>query len=193
MEDKRELILVAARRMFVTLGYPAATISAIAGEARVARGLVHHYFKNKEDLFVQVMKAYYDEALSPAAFDAIPAENPAELATAVVALLRQAFQYSPDLYAMVYESVSVSRRSEPVRTALQEIWTYSRRATEQSIERMLAAGTIRNRLGAKALTTMSIALVHGLGLQLLGEPEVAEQEETWEGLKSTLAHLFDQS
>jgi AcrR family transcriptional regulator len=193
MNDKRELILVAARRMFVTLGYPAATISAIAGEARVARGLVHHYFKNKEDLFVQVMKAYYDEALSPAAFDAIPAESPAELATAVVALLRQAFQYSPDLYAMVYESVSVSRRSEPVRTALQEIWTYNRRATEQSLERMLAAGTIRNRLGAKALTTMSIALVHGLGLQLLGEPEVAEQEETWEGLKSALAHLFDQS
>jgi AcrR family transcriptional regulator len=193
MDDKRELILVSARRMFVTLGYPAATISAIAGEAGVARGLVHHYFKSKEDLFVQVMKAFYDEALSPAAFDTIPADTPAELATAAVALLRASFQYSPELFALVYESVSVSRRSEPVRKALQEVWNAGRAATEKSIDRMRAAGTIRSKLSTSALTTMSIALIHGLGLQLLGEPEVADQEETWEGLKVALAHLFDQS
>ncbi len=190
MEEKRELILLAAMRMFVKLGYPAATISEIAREAGVARGLVHHYFKNKEDLFIQVIRSFYEGAVGPAAFDEIPAKNPEELAAAVVTLLRQAFDSAPDFFALDYESLSVARRSEPVRAALHAMWRAYRRKTEQALERLRERGVIRSRRSAAALTTVSIALIHGLGLQILGEPETADDEETWEALEASLVLLF---
>jgi AcrR family transcriptional regulator len=189
-EDKREHILLAARRTFTRLGYPAATINEIAAEAGVARGLVHHYFKNKEQLFIEVMRSMYEGALGPAAFDQIPAETPEELARGVVDLMRMAFRSAPDFFILDYESLSVSRRSEPVRKALYSLWRSYRRETEEAIERLRELGTIQTERPAPELTTMTIALIHGLGLQILGEPEIAEQEETWTALGETMSTLF---
>ena len=50
-EDTRGAILTAARSAFAAVGYHAATMRGIAGEAGVDPALVHHYFGTKEDLF----------------------------------------------------------------------------------------------------------------------------------------------
>ncbi len=48
----RQAILTAARRRFAEVGYDAATIRAIAGDASVDPALVHHFYGTKEGLFV---------------------------------------------------------------------------------------------------------------------------------------------
>ena len=48
--DKRDRILLAARRLFVRQGFHATPTSAIAKEAGVANGTLFHYFKTKEEL-----------------------------------------------------------------------------------------------------------------------------------------------
>ena len=70
--DTRGAILEAARRMFGTSGYHAATIRAIAAEAEVDPALVMHYFGTKEDLFAASIRL----PLRPAeAADAILADG----------------------------------------------------------------------------------------------------------------------
>ena len=53
--DRRARILDAALSEFAEQGYFKASTTAIAARAGVAKGLVFHYFKNKEDLFVEVV------------------------------------------------------------------------------------------------------------------------------------------
>lgn len=48
-------ILAAARAAFAERGYQGATIRSIAAAAEVNPALVHHYFGNKDDLFVAAM------------------------------------------------------------------------------------------------------------------------------------------
>jgi AcrR family transcriptional regulator len=50
--DTRETILAAARRRFATVGYAAASVRAIAADARVDPALVMHYFGTKDALFI---------------------------------------------------------------------------------------------------------------------------------------------
>lgn len=50
IEDKRERILIAARRLFVNQGIQGTSTASIAGEAGVANGTLFHYFKTKEEL-----------------------------------------------------------------------------------------------------------------------------------------------
>jgi len=50
LEERRQAILVAAKRVFVEKGYDAATINDIASEADVAAGSIYRYFDNKADL-----------------------------------------------------------------------------------------------------------------------------------------------
>jgi AcrR family transcriptional regulator len=56
-QDTRTSILEAARASFAEKGYDKASIRGIAGDAGVDPALVHHYFGNKEKLFLAVMNA----------------------------------------------------------------------------------------------------------------------------------------
>ena len=53
-EDRRELILSAARRAFSRNGDArATTIKQIAEEARISEGIIYRHFKDKDELFVE--------------------------------------------------------------------------------------------------------------------------------------------
>jgi AcrR family transcriptional regulator len=58
--DTREAILKASREAFAERGYDAASIRQIATGAGVDPALVHHYFGNKEQLFLESVQAPFD-------------------------------------------------------------------------------------------------------------------------------------
>jgi AcrR family transcriptional regulator len=55
-DARRDLILAAARRVFVGTSPTEASTSEIAREAGVTRGLVHHYFGTKRELYLAVVE-----------------------------------------------------------------------------------------------------------------------------------------
>ena len=55
-ERNRTLVLAAARRVFLTRGYHAATLDEIADEAGFSRGVVQSRFGNKADLFLAMLE-----------------------------------------------------------------------------------------------------------------------------------------
>jgi AcrR family transcriptional regulator len=55
-ERNRTLVLDAARRIFLTRGYHAATLDEIADEAGFSRGVVQSRFGNKADLFLAMLE-----------------------------------------------------------------------------------------------------------------------------------------
>jgi AcrR family transcriptional regulator len=65
--DTREAVLAAARAAFAERGYDGATIRGIATAAGVDPALVHHYFGNKDKLFLAAVEAPADpDELLPA-------------------------------------------------------------------------------------------------------------------------------
>jgi AcrR family transcriptional regulator len=59
-QDTRKDILSAAREAFAERGYDGASIRQIATGAGVDPALVHHYFGNKEQLFLETVQAPVD-------------------------------------------------------------------------------------------------------------------------------------
>jgi TetR/AcrR family fatty acid metabolism transcriptional regulator len=55
-QEKREIILDAAIKVFAQTGYHGARVSDIAREAGIAYGLVYHYFKNKEEILHSIFE-----------------------------------------------------------------------------------------------------------------------------------------
>jgi AcrR family transcriptional regulator len=56
-DERRALILAAARRLFSERAPGSVSTTEIAREAGVARGLLHHYFGTKRDLYVEVVRS----------------------------------------------------------------------------------------------------------------------------------------
>lgn len=55
-DDRRRSILHAAGELFLERPYSQVSISDIAEAAGVARGLLHHYFDSKRDLYLEVVR-----------------------------------------------------------------------------------------------------------------------------------------
>lgn len=55
-DERREQILDAAMRLFGERSYSTVSTSEIADAAGVTRGLLHHYFGTKRDLYVEVVQ-----------------------------------------------------------------------------------------------------------------------------------------
>jgi len=53
-QEKRKRLIDAAYKVFIKKGYVNASIKDIANEADMTSGLVHYYFKNKEELLLSV-------------------------------------------------------------------------------------------------------------------------------------------
>jgi AcrR family transcriptional regulator len=74
-DERREQILAAARRLFSERPPGEVSATEVAREAGVARGLLHHYFGTKRDLYREVVR-------SMLRFSSVPSED-ADLSTSI--------------------------------------------------------------------------------------------------------------
>jgi AcrR family transcriptional regulator len=70
-DERREQILICARRLFSERNYASVSTSEIAREAGVARGLLHHYFGTKREMYLEVVRTLMRMPSNP-----VPLENP---------------------------------------------------------------------------------------------------------------------
>ena len=56
VEDKRQRILEACIREFADKGYENASTNAIVKDAKISKGILFHYFGNKKNLFLYIVK-----------------------------------------------------------------------------------------------------------------------------------------
>ena len=61
-DRRREDILLASLKIFCHKGFEAAKIDDIATEAKCSHGLVYHYFKNKEEVFNELINFSHEKA-----------------------------------------------------------------------------------------------------------------------------------
>jgi AcrR family transcriptional regulator len=61
VERNREVVLAAARQVFMSKGYAGATLDAIANEAGFSTGVVYSQFGSKADLFLALLERRIDE------------------------------------------------------------------------------------------------------------------------------------
>jgi AcrR family transcriptional regulator len=64
-DERRRQILACARRLFSERSYASVSTSEIAREAGVARGLLHHYFGSKRDLYLEVVRSMMRTPANP--------------------------------------------------------------------------------------------------------------------------------
>jgi AcrR family transcriptional regulator len=64
--ESRQLLIAAATKVFMRMGFGAARMSDIAREAGLSHGLTYHYFANKDAVFIAVVEATMARSLEMA-------------------------------------------------------------------------------------------------------------------------------
>jgi AcrR family transcriptional regulator len=118
--EKRRVILDAAVRVFARQGFHTSRVSDIADQARVAYGLVYHYFPSKEAILDTLFLERWDVML-----DAIAQADTGHAAArakleAIAAFIVDSYRHDPELMKVII--VEVTRAANTFgRTHLEKI------------------------------------------------------------------------
>lgn len=188
--DKTAIILEAASRVLSRYGYAGATISRVSAEAGVSRGLLHYYFRNKEDMLAKVMRDNVgtgSKLLCDIFNDSASAEH---FATRLTSSFRNIYENKRDFFTLFMEGISVSRQSEPVMKEMTTMYMEFRSSLQKGIEVMTERRVINPVLSTKGLASLIIGLLDGLGLQLVMVPGIGNDNELWSSFEQGILLLM---
>jgi AcrR family transcriptional regulator len=171
----RDQLLAAAARVFARAGYHGASMSEIAAEAGFSKGALYWNFASKEDLFFALLDELDGQLRALiAATASIPKEQErtGELSRGLSALLTDA----RDVVLLFHEYSALAVRDPKVAARYVERNVRLREEIAAAVRLRHETIGVPLTMPAEALATALIALVDGLSIQQLTEPDAVPEE-----------------
>jgi len=189
-DEKSRRILAAVRSILAQKGYAGTTINLVAKEAGVSRGLLHYYFKNKEEMLSRVIQDNMQLSVRLVSDLLENCNSAADFAKQLVSALRHVLQHDPDFFHLFFEGWAVARQSAVVSQTLDELYGQFRQAMSDGLEKAKANGKISPELPITSTAVYLTGLVDGLGLQMITEPDLAADDDTWRDVTQGITALL---
>ena len=187
---KKQQIIKAAHTILVRNGYAATTISQVAAEAGVSRGLLHYYFKNKEEILATVVRTNTESSANLAEAIFTRSKTADELAKNLTNGVREMLRVESDVYNLFFESHVMARQSSLIANELKTLYRNFREAVHRGLENAKQRGIIAPMFPLEGLAALITGIIDGIWIQMVTEPKLAENEAIWETTeKSFLAAL----
>jgi TetR/AcrR family transcriptional regulator, fatty acid metabolism regulator protein len=195
-EDKIENILKAAVVVLADRGYESASIKEIASEAKVNWGLLHYYFKDKEDLVAKALR-FSSKAMSRSSMEPFSTgKSPQEIADGAIETLKKNWQENPTFYKFLFEMWCASGRSKKIRAELINCINLITESLRIELERLhdVSRKTVNStaRYDAKSTARLLLAISDGLAFQLIHDPQHFKDENLWQAFKDVTLSLLQQ-
>jgi AcrR family transcriptional regulator len=165
-DDRREQILLVALSLFATKGLSATRISDISSKSGISQGLIYHYYKSKEEIFVWLIKnamAKMNEAAVN--LEKLPITAKEKIVMAVDGLLK-GFDQNENT-SSYYFLITQAALSEAFPEEAKEIIRTQNGVKYEVISRILKQGqedgTVKNH-DVQEMTTLFFSSINGLAL-----------------------------
>lgn len=190
-EEKAEKMMQATLTVLSKKGYESTTINDIADAAKVSRGLLHYYFKDKEDMVSKALAFGFGPMWDSSVGSLSSARSPEELVDGMIAILKRNVQQDPDFTALLFEMWVSSRRS----TKIEKVFT---EGLEEAIKRLKTLFEFASSVGVikvdssetEGIVRMLFAMYQGMAIQLLLNPEKANDKRIWVPIRKMLLAAF---
>ncbi len=189
-DPKAQKILTAVRTLLAKKGYMRTTISLVAEEAGVSRGLLHYYFKNKDEMLATVIKENMEISILMIQSVFTRHKTARGYASGITKILQDVMEKDPDFFHLFFEGLAVARHSSIVHQELVNLYGRFRVALEGCLENAVAQKAISPELPITALAAIITGIIDGMGLQLLTEPDLCSNQLVWEGIEMAIVDLL---
>lgn len=189
-DPKAKKILKAVRTLLANKGYMGTTISLVAKEAGVSRGLLHYYFKNKDEMLAMAIKENMEISILMITRVFESKSTPEGYADGITRILKGVMENDPDFLRLFFEGFAVARHSLIVNQELSSLYGQFRLALETGLNKAVESRYITPELPTTALAAIITGIVDGMGLQMLTEPELCESDVLWESIETAIGDLL---
>jgi AcrR family transcriptional regulator len=185
VERNRDLVIEAARRVFLAKGYAGATLEAIAEEAGFSKGVVYSQFESKADLFLTLLQRRIDER---AAYNERIAADRAGV-DAIHALIDAAerdARAEPGWAHVLLEFRGVARHDPALNRRYAALHAETVERLAEVLQQYLDDGNVTAAVAPRAMAEFILAIGSGITLERAANPDALRPDE----LRSMVTRAF---
>jgi AcrR family transcriptional regulator len=171
----REQLLAAASRVFARSGYHSASMSEIAAEAGFSKGALYWSFASKEELFFALLDEL-DEQLRALMTMSATAPTDRDISEEISRDVSAVLKDGRDVVLLFHEYSALAVRDPKVAARYAERNARLRKELAASMRARHETAGIPMAIPAEQLATAVIALVDGLSIQQLTEPNAVPDD-----------------
>ena len=107
-------------------------------------------------------------------------------------LLEKVLKDDPTFFHLYFEGWAVARQSELVDRKLKSLYGQFREALETCLDDARQRGILSFSIPVKGLAALLTGILDGMGLQLVTEPDLAEDETIWQTMETGIVRLLSE-
>ncbi len=181
-------VVEATKRCIVEKGVSNLSVKDIATEACVSTGIIYHYFDNKEDILLKVIKEAFRRSYEQVMENVEPVDSPGEKLWKYIEQLNEVPKGNPEFFIILlnYLGQAVSNQE------INRIVTHFFHNVISYVDELLAAGTdagVFRADRAKSLATIIVAIGLGLGAMWTIDPSTVDLDEMGTAFKD-IVHSY---
>jgi AcrR family transcriptional regulator len=177
---RQEQIVEAAVAVIAEQGIQHLSLSEIEKKAGMSRGQLTYYFPSKEDIFLAVfdrlLQLIYERMREPDNPDCSSSAGWAKLQTFLEKVIGQP-PVSPEFHALQYTFLSQIGHRDDFRQRLATLYEEWRSHLAEELAKDLSPPAGHRPVSPRAMATLILAILHGLGTQTTADPEAFQREE----------------
>lgn len=174
-EEAKKKIITAGMEVLGRKGYCATTMDDIAAHLGVSKGALYLYFKNKDELVVEVVTAMHTQTLNRAIV-AFPNNAPLDAWTA---LLDELLSADNEYNSLFLEFTAMSVRNPLIRKSYSEKTLFGLGAATCGIAFQQHQGLVRRDADPRTLAMAILSIFDGLRMLALAGVEPDELRRRW--------------
>lgn len=186
--EKRKLILDAAVKVFARKGYYGCRVSDIADEAKIAYGLVYHYFKSKEEvlnsIFQERWQVFVELLRQLDRQDVSLSEKVHRIAGGIL----EAYRMNPEMMEVVI--MEIARNSKFFDKANVQLFRSAMEELENMIAREAKAGRIRKGVEPRVAAYTFFSIIESLLTGSVVGAISAKSKEEQDSLREQVVEIF---
>jgi AcrR family transcriptional regulator len=175
-ERTRADLLAAARRVFLARGFHGATLDEIAEEAGYTKGAVYSNFTGKDDLYLALLDAHYEERVADYVELMLDQESFEDALRGVGGFMVDADMRDPDWLPTLAEFVAHAARDESVRRAYVAVRERFLAAIAEVIDALVRRHGLALRVPPLEAARASSVLARGYSAERRLDPDAVSSE-----------------
>ena len=169
--EKAARIVEAMRAAVAERGSAGATFDQVARAAGVSRGLLHYYFRSKEQLLVEVVRRECDVRNELLEHAIAGAQTEEQVLDALVRSFEDFLGDGPAMPVMFHEMLTLAQRNDEIAVELAALGRRTRSHLTESLRAKSAAGVLNLRRDPESVAAFLFVLADGITVRHLSEPE----------------------
>lgn len=163
---RRQQIIEAAKQCIVTQGLPHFSIKDIAKQANLSTGVIYHYFENKNDLLVDVLKDSFSKTEQLVQENVNEANNYHGKMNAYLETVAKVPEENPDFYIILINYLAQAPYHEQLKSVIHRFFDNLGAFIEGILEIGFKEGVIKKQ-NKRAIASLILSQAMGIAFYYL--------------------------